>query len=439
MTAKTDKTTPPDRGFSQKELAARCTAAQAAMAQRGVDVMLFASEPEIRYFTGFLTPFWQSPTRPWFLLLPLKGKPVAVIPTIGAALMRDCHVGEIVSWPSPAPGDDGISLLVETVHGMTGGGGDSGSKAASGARAGVNIGILMGRETSLRMPAGDFLELRNRLPDAQWHDMTADIQKIRMVKSPGEIARIRHACDAATMAFDALASWQVVGMPLAELFRRFKCAALEAGVDDVSYLVGAAGPDGYQDIIAPPGDRPIARGDILMLDTGCVREGYFCDFDRNFAIGRVSEAAMDAHRRLYDATDAALDALRPGITASDLFHAMDAVLRPGPDGKAGGSNRQDPSAATSRARAEAKAEGTGDVGRYGHGLGSQLTETPSHAAWDTTPIVADMVLTLEPSITYTGADGGERMMVAEENLVVTSKGHELLTRRVPREIVVIGE
>ena len=79
-----------------------------------------------------------------------------------------------------------------------------------------------------------------------------------------------------------------------------------------------------------------------------------------------------------------------------------------------------------------------DVGRYGHGLGTQLTETPSHAAWDETEITAGMVLTLEPSIAYTATDGSPRMMVAEEDILVTAEGVELLTRRAPRELPVIG-
>ncbi len=89
--------TAPERGFPDDEFAARCAAMQAAMAREGVDAMLFASEPEIRYFTGFLTPFWQSPTRPWFLVLPPEGKPVAVIPSIGGPLMRSCYAGEVIT------------------------------------------------------------------------------------------------------------------------------------------------------------------------------------------------------------------------------------------------------------------------------------------------------------------------------------------------------
>ena len=94
--------TPPSRGFSEAEFVARCTAAQAVMAKHDLGAMLFASESEIRYFTGFMTQFWQSPTRPWFVILPRTGKPVAVIPTIGVPLMRDCYVDDIRSWASPA-------------------------------------------------------------------------------------------------------------------------------------------------------------------------------------------------------------------------------------------------------------------------------------------------------------------------------------------------
>ena len=82
--------------------------------------------------------------------------------------------------------------------------------------------------------------------------------------------------------------------------------------------------------------------------------------------------------------------------------------------------------------------GGDDVGRYGHGLGIQLTEPPSHTEWDHTQLRTDMVITLEPSISYISSDGEQRMMVAEENLIITKTGAELLTRRAPRELPVIG-
>ena len=386
----------PPRAFEEAEFAARCAAAQATMQQAGVAATLLTSEAEIRYFTGFMTQFWQSPTRPWFVVMPLSGKPIAVIPSIGAPLMRQGYVGDIISWASPDEDDDGITLVADVIRQHV-------SKDAA-------LGMLMGRETAVRMPLADLFALQKNL-GMPLHDMTAAIQKIRMVKSPAEQAKLRYICGIVADVFEHVPKWLRPGMPLDACFRQFKMDALERGVDDVSYLVGSAGPGGYYDIIAPPNERRLAIGDVFMLDTGSVWDGYFSDFDRNFAIGHASDGAQAAHQKLYDATDAALAIARPGATAADLYRAMDAVLRPDGDG-----------------------DGGDDVGRYGHGLGIQLTEPPSHTSWDTTVLSANMALTLEPSIIY---DNGF-LMVAEENILITESGVELLSKRAPRDLPVIA-
>ena len=387
-------TTPP-RGFDAAEFATRCAHAQAAMTQADVGALLLTSEAEIRYFTGFMTQFWQSPTRPWFAVLPSSGKPVAVIPSIGAPLMRHCYTDDIISWASPAADDDGITLVADVIR--------------QHVTKGGSLGMLMGRETAVRMPLADLFALQQRLGAIHLRDMTADIQQIRMVKSPAEQAKLRHICGIVSDVFAHVPAWLQAGMPFDDCFRRFKIDALKRGVDDVSYLVGGVGAGGYDDIIGPPASKALATGDVLMFDTGCVWDGYFSDFDRNFGIGSASIEAQDAHKKLFDATEAAMSILRPGITAADLFAVMDDVLRPD------------------------KSFSGDDVGRYGHGLGIQLTETPSHTAWDTTEIKAGMALTIEPSISY----GNGFMMVAEENLLVHDDHIELLTTRAPRDLLVI--
>ena len=72
--------TAPQRGFEIAEFTSRCSKAQLAMAASDIGALLLTSEADIRYFTGFMTQFWQSPTRPWFVLIPASGKPVAIIP-----------------------------------------------------------------------------------------------------------------------------------------------------------------------------------------------------------------------------------------------------------------------------------------------------------------------------------------------------------------------
>ncbi|PLX36391.1 MAG: peptidase M24 [Hyphomicrobiales bacterium] len=384
----------PERGFPTAEFEARLERAQRAMAAQDLDGLLLTTEPEVRYFTGFLTLFWQSPTRPWFLFVPKAGKPVAVIPEIGAALMRRSWLDDIRTWPAPRPDDDGLSLLADLLGPIN---------AAKG-----RIGLMKGHETHLRMPLADFERLTASLPDITFTDATALVRGLRMVKSEAEIAKLAHICDLVSAVFEKPDDIFHEGQPLVEAFRAFRIACLQEGADDVPYLVGGAGPGGYGDIISPPSERPLAAGDILMLDTGAVFDGYFCDFDRNYAIGRADDLAKRAYDTLHRAMEAGLAAARPGTTCRDLFRTMHGVI-----------SEFDP--------------GGGDVGRYGHGLGMQLTEWPSHAAFDDTVLREGMVITLEPSLSY----GDGLSMVLEENLVIRDGAPQLLTRRAPNSLPII--
>ena len=381
----------PERGFPADEYAERTRQCQVAMADRGIGAIMVCTEPEVRYFTGFHTPFWQSPTRPWFTVVPVAGKPIAVIPSIGGASMSATWIDDVRTWSSPAPDDDGISLLVDCIREVIGDG---------------SLGVPMGPETHLRMPLRDVDRLRSEL--GTFVDVTDIISGLRMVKSEREIAKHRHICGLVSNAFDELPNLLSTGMTERQAFAEFRAEILRQGADDVPYLVGATGPGGIGDIIRQPSDREIADGDLLIFDTGSTFDGYFSDFDRNFAFTTATQGACDAYRAVWDATEAGLAAVRPGATTTDIFTAMNEVL------KANGSLGN-------------------DVGRMGHGLGMQVTEWPSHTASDDTVIEENMVLTLEPGLMWEPG----KAMVHEENLVVRADGPEILSRRAAPELPII--
>ena len=371
----------PVRGFTEDEFRSRTARIRAAMADAGLDAMLLTTEPEIRYVTGFLTRFWESPTRPWFVIVPLGADPVAVIPEIGAPLMARGWLRDIRTWTSPDYEDDGIGLLARTLRETVG---ETGQ-----------IGVPDGGETHLRMPLASWTWLQGRIGARRIIGDGGLMRRLRMVKSPAEIARIETACAIAGRAFARLPGIAAEGMPLEQVFRRFQALCLEEGADWVSYVAGGAGPGGYADVISPADARPLERGDVMMLDTGVVHDGYFCDFDRNFSIGPAAPALRDAHARLIEAAMAGFDAARPGRRARDLFRAMDGVLT----------------------------GGAAPPGRLGHGLGMQLTEGPSLMPADTTILLPGMVLTLEPGL----ALGDGRIMVHEENIVIEETGARWLS------------
>jgi len=384
----------PQRGFLQSEFEQRTNLAQAKMSDLKIDAMLLTTEANVRYFSGFFTQFWLSPTRPWFLLVPLRGKPIAVIPTIGMVGMLDTWIDDVRCWSSPQPGDDGISLLASTIQEIP--------------RRYGRIGVSLGAESHLRMPAQDFQTLRNRLVTTEIVDCSRLLLEQCSIKSDAEAEKIKYVCELTSDSFNALPEYASVGDSEREIVQSMRMDLLKRGADSTPFIVSASGADGYDNIIMGPTDRKLENGDLLIIDTGTVFDGYYSDFDRNFAFGHASDNARHAYETVYKSTDAGFEAARPGATTSDVWGAMWSILEA--DG----------------------AEGN-DVGRMGHGLGAQLTEWPSITATDNTELRPGMVITLEPGMSY---DNGKQM-VHEENILITESGAIMLSKRAAAELPII--
>ena len=389
-----DRRIPPARGFTPAEFEARVARAQTIMRRHELDALLLTTPPNIRYVTGFATQFWESPTRPWFVIVPAEGKPLAVVPEIGASDMGRTWIDDVRAWPAPRPQDDGTSLVAEALAQLP--------------RRFGRVGAELGREMSLRMPVTQLDDLRAAVPGLDITDGSPAIWEARRVKTPAEIEHIRFICQVASDGYAALPSLVAKGDTARDACRKLTIDILGRGADAVPFMPGISGPGGVSQIVCGPKDDPMEEGDILFIDTGSVYDGYFCDFDRNYAIGQVSDAARRAHAAVWDATETGIAAARPGATVEYVWQVMAKQLE---DAGSIGNN----------------------VGRMGHGLGMQLTEPPSNMPGDLTVIEPGMVLTIEPGMEYQAG----KMIVHEENVVITADGAELLTERAPREFWVI--
>jgi Xaa-Pro aminopeptidase len=392
---------PTDHGweFPPAEYRRRVDALRRRMAAAGVDCLFLTSEKNIRYLTGFHSQTWVSPTRPRYVLFPVEGEPVAVVPTSNLPGVRaTTWLEDVRAWPAPRPADDGVSLVVDALRSLAGPRG--------------RVAAEIGPEMRVQMPIADFLRIRETLPGPLL-DAGPVIRPVRMVKSGLEIDRVRRIAGLASEAFARLAPQLRPGLTERDVARVLHGLLVELGAEMVPYLVPVSGPHGYEQINMGPTDRRLESGDLLIIDVGATWRGYFCDFDRNFALGRATEEMRTAYARVFAATEAGLEAVRPGRTAAEVWRAMATVVDP--------SGRRDT-----------------PVGRMGHGLGLDLTEPPSLAPDDATILEAGMVITLEPSLTLPGAGGmTRRLMVHEENVVVTPAGCELLTRRAPAELPIV--
>ena len=157
-----------------------------------------------------------------------------------------------------------------------------------------------------------------------------------------------------------------------------------------------------------PSKRIIREGDVMVVDTGTILDGYFSDFDRNYAIGYANEDVKKAHICLYNATEAGFNAAKPGNTTSDIYRAMLSII-------------------------EKESTMVNNVGRLGHGLGIELTEWPSNTFDDNTLLYEGMVLTLEPGMFYLPG----KYMVHEENIAITEQGTIWLSKRIEPEIKIV--
>ena len=383
------------RGFSTAEFEERLRRTRLLMQEKKLEMLLITSPHNFRYFTGLDSYFWESPTRPWFLLLSLNHDPVAIVPSIGKTALQKTWIKNVKTWQSPNPKDEGITVLQDTILAIQ-------SNQCS-------IGCEIGMESHLRMSIKDFQTLNTNLKNHSFVDASPLIWKLRMIKSKDELSKIKKIISIASNVFDELSKHLQIGQSEIEICNIIKKTLLDLGADHTLYMSCASGPGGYDQIICDPTEKKLQNGDILIIDTGTTLDGYFCDFDRNYGFGKIADSAKMAYDILWKAADAGMENAKPGATCADVSNAMLSILHK--NGLASNS-----------------------VGRMGHGIGLQITEPPSIMSNDNTVLQENMVIAIEPCLEY--APG--TMLVHEENILITSNGHERLTSRTPQTIPIIN-
>tara|TARA_Y100001935_G_scaffold50515_1_gene42120 strand:- start:1127 stop:2293 length:1167 start_codon:yes stop_codon:yes gene_type:complete len=380
--------------FSTEEFEIRLERAQELLYEYKLDALLVTIPSNIRYFTGIDTHFWESPTRPWFLVVPLSGRLMAVIPEIGEKLFEKTFVKDIYTWSSPNIKGDDISPLKSLLDSMP-------------SRFGA-IGAELGKEMSIRMPVLDFGILQSNFK-FNIVDGTSLIWKLRIVKTLNEIRKIEKVAQIVSDVFEKLPTFISADDSERDVAKKLKMEILKKGADNIPYLPVVSGVGGVSQIISNPTDKLISSGDFLFIDTGTTFDGYFCDFDRNFAIGQASDELKKTNEILWHATEEGIKNLVPGAKTKDIWKKINK-----------------------------KIEDFGFMikgeGRYGHGVGLQLTEPPSISSFDNSIIQENMVLTIEPSLEYKPG----KIIVHEENIFVSKDGPILLTKRAPKELPLIS-
>ena len=393
-------------GPGRHELRHRAEAVQALMTQAGIDCLLITNAANFYYFTGVRSSFWHSPTRSFFLLVPAEhgGRLRALVPSIMAPALKNTVLGKegTVVAREPTPGATDLdALLAEITRGRPKG----------------TLGVMKGFEATLRMPIKDYETLDAMLSRNGWTtcDASGLVRELRNIKSRWEQTMLATACRIASDAFavlpQALDKLLVRSSELTEkdVQKAMRLLLLELGADEAPYVLVQKGMGGYTNIVLEASDNVLVPGDVVIVDVGCIVNGYWADFDRNFIVGGVEHLTDEvryANSVLWDATEAGFEAACRQGSAGSVWRAMQAVL-----------------SAALPAR-------DFSTGRMGHGLGLSLTEHFSVTESDNTPLVPGMVMTLEPG----AALSEDRLLVHEENILITESGAAWLSTRAPKDI-----
>ncbi|MFN8105737.1 MAG: Xaa-Pro peptidase family protein [Acidimicrobiia bacterium] len=231
------------------------------------------------------------------------------------------------------------------------------------------------------------------------------VEAMRAVKDPDEIDVIRRAVELADASLSTVLGGAGPAATEAELALALEWEMRTRGASGAAFdVIVAAGPHAALPH-ATPRPEVVGRDRMVVVDFGCVVDGYCSDCTRTFCWGEPHPDLAEAWDVVAGAQDAARAALAPGVLASEVDAA---------------------------AREVVTAAGLGDcfVHGTGHGVGLEIHEKPRLSARSDEVLEAGMVVTIEPGV-YVGGLGGVRL---EDVVVVTAAGCETLTTS-PREML----
>jgi Xaa-Pro aminopeptidase len=240
------------------------------------------------------------------------------------------------------------------------------------------------------------------------HELVATeglVEGLRRVKEPGEVARIHAACSIADDALAALLPTLRDGRTERDFALDLEVEMRRRGASANSFdPIVASGPNAAKPHARPSG-RTIERGELVVIDFGCIVDGYCSDMTRTVSVG---DPGADA-RRVWDVVLESQAAGRAAVRGGADCATVDAACR---------------DVIATAGWADAFVHGTG------HGVGLEIHEAPRVAASARDTLEPGSVVTVEPGVYLPGV-GGARI---EDTVGVTPGGADPLTA-FPKELV----
>jgi Xaa-Pro aminopeptidase len=373
---------------------------RAALAAAGLDALVCRLPENVLLLTGYWPMNGAS-----FAWLPVTGDPVLIVPqgerawaTAGRwADVRTFGMGGVTHGDPLAA----VAAHLRETIGHTG----ALRLGYEGSFESVAPPFVSGEGVALARPT---LAMHATLPGVELVDASELLEEQRAVKTADELAGVRRAVAVADLGCAAFRAALRPGVRECDMVAAVEAAIVSQGTG----YQGASRARGWATVLSGPGSdaagqpfqvsttRAIPEGETAILELGVVVDGYWADLTRTCAVGQPTERQRAIHTTVLAAHDAAIAALRPGVTGA---------------------------AADRAARAVIAAAGYGEHFHHqtGHGLGFRYHESRPllHPAYTGT-LAAGMVVTVEPGI-YLPGEFGLRI---EDDVLITADGAVSLSR-----------
>ena len=343
----------------------RITSLRKQMASEGLDSFVVTDMTNVKYLTGF------------------TGSSGALVVDSGtAALVTDFRYAEQVDEET-----SGLDIHISKESPLL-----EGAKLKNGFKGKLGF-------ESRSMSYLDFDKLKGVLPSAQFIPCENLVQRLRKVKDPYEIGKIREAAEIGDKVFEEILSEIRVGVREADLAAEIDHRFRKRGASGSAFdTIVASGPRSSMPH-ARAGDRCFAQGDMITFDMGAVFDGYCADMTRTVVLGNADESQRSVYHLVLNAQQRAVDMVKPGVRSCDLDRAARGMI-------------------------EEKGYGENFGHRLGHGVGLQVHEEPVLSSKVEEPVSVNMVFTVEPGV-YLPKRWGVRI---EDTVVVREDKAEVLTR-----------
>jgi len=376
--------------FTTEERTVRIERARELMSASKIDAIILSNSATSSIY--FANIRFGSSERFWALVIPAKTKPFVVCPAFEEDRARELlsagpfgNEADILTWQE----DENPFAL--TVKGLK-------DRGIATGTVGLDENMKFIFADSLAK-AGPQLHLVSAVP------VTAGC---RMIKTAHEVDCIRLAGRATLLVYRAVYQSLQEGMTTKDVRKLIQTAYQKVGFEgEASLNIGefTASPHGSMQ------PQTIREGTILMLDDGCLVEGYTSDITRTFVLGKATDKMEAVFDIVHKAQSAAITAAKPGVPLADVDAAARKVIN---DAGYGPGFKY-------------------FTHRVGHGMGMDMHEWPYFVknnmfGWDLDPVLQqNMVLSDEPGI-YIRGEFGVRL---EDDLHTTEDGAELLTPQSP--------